>query len=177
MLTVHRRSFARTCSPSDTNAIRRQFMCTECTYSDTNATRYPQFQYCINIFVDTPGVALPVSLLVFLTTRLDAQHRFDACSRHYLLCTWGGIPPPAALNRLPHCCVHAHFGVHRTTVNRQCLSQSSWPTRTYFPGAMIVLHIAAPWSIAIFCIVENILDIRTSPSLHCLLGGLSLIHI
>ena len=92
----------RTYSPSDTNAIRSPFLCTVRTHSDTNATRYPQFQYCINILVGTPGVALPVpvqSSFGFLTTRLDTQHRFDACSKHYILCTGGGITPPPALNR------------------------------------------------------------------------------
>ena len=91
------------------------------TYSDTNATRYPQYQYCISILADTPGVALAVSVqspLGFLT-RLDIQHRFDACLKHYLLRTGGGIPYPPALNRSPHCCVHARFGVYRTTM--QCL--------------------------------------------------------
>ena len=54
------------------------------TQTLTNATRYPQFEYRINILVDTPGVALPVSVqssFGFLTTHLDTQ-----------------------------CCVHAHFG-------------------------------------------------------------------
>ena len=54
------------------------------TQTLTNATRYPQFQYRIDILVDTPGVALPVSVqssFGFLTTHLDTQ-----------------------------CCVHAHFG-------------------------------------------------------------------
>ena len=174
MLNQNGSSFGRRYSPSDTNVIHNPFLCTLRIYPDTNATRYPQFQYCINIFVDTPGVALPVSVQSSFGFR-DDPPGYTASLRRLLkaLLTlyrgWHNPPPP--LNRLPHCCVHAHFGVHRTTVNRQCLSQSSWPTRTYFPGAMIVLHIAAPWSIAIFCIVENILDIRTSPSLHCLLGG------
>ena len=35
---------------------------------------------------------------------------------------------------------------------------------------MVFLHIAAPWSIAVFCIVKKI-DTRTSSSLRCLLGG------
>ena len=114
----------RTYSPPDTNALRSPFLCTVRTYSDTNTTRYPQFQYCIFILVDTPGVAFPVpvqSSFGFLTTRLDTQHRFDACSNHYLLCTRGGITSPPALNRLPHCYVHARFGVHRITI--QCLSR------------------------------------------------------
>ena len=44
----------RTYSPSDTNTIRSPFPYTVRTYSDTNATRYPQFQYCINILVIYP---------------------------------------------------------------------------------------------------------------------------
>ena len=67
-----------------------------CTYIlDTNATRFPQFQYCINILVDTPGVTLPVSVqssFGFLMTRPDTQHRFDACLKHYLFCAGGGMP-------------------------------------------------------------------------------------
>ena len=87
----------RTYSPSDTNAIRSPFLCTVRTYSDTNATSYPQFQYCINILVDTPGVALPASVqspFGFLTTRLDTQHHFDACLKHCFVPGVAYPPPP-----------------------------------------------------------------------------------
>ena len=96
MLNLNESSYGRRYSPSDTNTMRSQFLCTVRTYSDTNATRYPQFQYCIFILVDTPGVALPVSVqssFGFLT-RPDTRHRFDACLTHYLLCTGGGIASP-----------------------------------------------------------------------------------
>ena len=42
------------------------------------------------LLVDTPGVALQMSVqssFAFLTTRLDAQHSVDACSKNYSLCT------------------------------------------------------------------------------------------
>ena len=62
LLNLNGSSFGSTHSPSDTNAIRSQFLFTVRTCSDTNATRYPQFQCCMDILVDTPGVALPVSV-------------------------------------------------------------------------------------------------------------------
>ena len=99
MLNLNGSSFRRTYSPSNTNATRSHFLCTVSPYSDTNATRYPQFLYYINILVDKPGVALPVSVqssFGFLTTRLDTQHRVDACSKHFLTLYqgWHNPSPP-----------------------------------------------------------------------------------
>ena len=96
-------SFGRPYSPSDTNATRSQFLCTVCTYSDTNATRYPQFQYCSNILVDTPGVALPVSVQSSFGF-LDDPPGYTASLRRLLkaLLTLyrGWHNPSPALNRL-----------------------------------------------------------------------------
>ena len=154
-----------------TNVRLSQFLCTVRTYSDTNATRYPQFQYyIINILVDRPGFPLPVSVqssFGFLTTRLDTQHRFDACLKHYqVLCTGGSIlSPPALTDYLT--AVHTHVSGFTVPLCNAYLKAVGRREDT-FP---------VPWSSYISqrpgrsrYSVSSKIYIRTSSSLSCLLG-------
>ena len=113
------------------------------TQTLTNATRYPQFQYRINILVDTPGVALPVfvqSSFGFLTTHLDTQHRFDACSKHFVLCTGGIITPPTRWTDYLTA-VFAHVsGVYRTAI--QCWYRGRRPSWIHLSVVMVLYYIS-----------------------------------
>jgi len=116
--------------------------------------------YCINILVDIPGVALPVS--VQSSCFLDDPPGYTASLRRFLKAIltlyreWHN--PAPALNRIPHRCVHARFAdPSHARFEGPSYRYTRWIsmllTDVDTPFRVMTLHIAGSWLTAILLIV------------------------